>query len=515
MKTVAVVAHYDVNNIADDYLLPLFSSLFQVCDKIVVVTTSGIEQASHSKLSSLGNLEIITRENVGYDFLSYKTGIDSIADLDLYDRLLVLNDSFYTSKNFNLEKILIKSEAKDIFGLTSTNQFRFHLQSYFLVFNKKALLSKWFFKFWNGVFSYKRKIKIIFNYEMGLTSSALHDGLTVGSVISSNHKENPCHKNVEELFSKVGIVKIDVLRNNIAYFDVNRLDDVHVIKSHLARTTSAYSHRKLEYGKNIQAGDNFFEFSNISERETDVAVIMHIFYPEIAREIYHYIERIPYDFDIFITVPEESYIPVLIDLFMGLSCSIHIAVSENKGRDVYPFIKIMQSFDFRKYSMVLKLHTKKSKYSELGDAWRRNIFSGLLPPSAELNSLRLKFLNDKIGIVAPLKDYLSNDDYWGANKERVFLYAQRLGLDEEEIDLFFVGGTMFWFRPDSLYPVIDLISDTDFEEELNQQDGTFAHAFERLTCLSALSQGYKVIDIDEFKEVDSSMVKSNKVIVLK
>ncbi|WP_324021235.1 hypothetical protein GC090_07405 [Pantoea sp. JZ29] len=515
MKTVAVIAHYDINNVIDDYLLILFKKLFLVCDKIVVVTTSGIDPNSQSALHALGDLEVITRENVGYDFLSYKTGINSITDLYLYDRLLVLNDSFYVNESFNLENILLESEGKDIFSLTSTNQFRYHLQSYFLVFNKKAILSKWFFKFWRSIFTYKRKMKIIFDYEMGLTSTALHEGLKVGSVISFEHKDNPCHKNVEELFSKIGIVKIDVLRNNISYFDVNRLDKADIVRAHLLRTTSAYSQRKLEFGKNIKAGDNFFEYSHISDIHANIAVIIHIFYPDISSEIREYIEKIPKNIDVFITVPEESYIPGIIDLFIASASSLFIAVTENKGRDVYPFVKVMQSYDFKKYTMVLKLHTKKSKYSTLGDIWRKNIYSGLLSSAANIDKLYSSFNEGQVGIAAPFKDYLSSENYWGANKERVYTYAKRLGIDNDKINLFFVGGTMFWFKPDALYPLVELICEKDFEEELNQQDGTFAHVFERLTCLSTMSKGYKAIDINEFFEVDHSMVKNNEVIVLK
>lgn len=515
MKTIAVIAHYDINSIVDDYLLILFKKLFLVCDKVVVVTTSGIDLESRSTLNAFGNLEIITRENVGYDFLSYKTGINSISDLHLYDRLLVLNDSFYVNESFNLENILLESEKKDIFSLTSTNQFRFHLQSFFMVFNKKAILSKWFFKFWRGVFTYKRKMKIIFNYEMGLTSTALHEGLTVGSAVNFNHKENPCHKNLDELFSKIGIVKVDVLRNNISYFDINRLYNSKSIQSHLDRTTSAYSQRKLEYGKNIKAGDNFFEYSHTSDKQANIALIIHIFYPDISSEILECIKKIPENVDIFITVPEETYIPDIIDLFMASASSLFIAVTENKGRDVYPFVKMMQSYDFKKYTMVLKLHTKKSKYSTLGDVWRKNIYSGLLSSSANLNKLCGTFLRGDVGIAAPFKDYLSSENYWGANKERVYTYAKRLGINDDRVNLFFVGGTMFWFKPDALYPLVELIHESDFEEELNQQDGTFAHVFERLTCLSAMSKGYKVIDINEYFEVDNSMVKNNEVIVLK
>lgn len=50
MKTIAVVAHYDVDGIADDYLIPLFIKLSAVCDKIIVVTTSGIDLESQKKV---------------------------------------------------------------------------------------------------------------------------------------------------------------------------------------------------------------------------------------------------------------------------------------------------------------------------------------------------------------------------------------------------------------------------------------------------------------------------------
>ncbi len=515
MKTIAVVAHYDVDGIADDYLIPLFIKLSAVCDKIIVVTTSGIDLESQKKLKGFGDIEIIERENEGYDFLSYKTGVDSIVDLHLYDRLLVLNDSFYITQKFDLENILLQSNTKDIYGITSTNQFRFHLQSYFLVFNKKAILSRWFFKFWNRIFTFKRKIKIIFEYEMGLTATALQSGLIVGSAVAFNHKENPCHSNVDELFQATGLVKIDVLRNKIAPFDVTLFDHMDVIQRHIKRTAAAYQKRSLKNGQSVHTGSNFFEFVRQGSRKTDIAVIIHIFYPELAGEIHEFLKRIPSDSDVFITVPEESYLPKIIDLFQYTANSLYIAVSENKGRDVYPFVKMMQSHDFSHYAMVLKLHTKKSKYSSLGDTWRKNLYSGLLPSAAKIDQLHSVFRNGDVGIAAPQGDYLSSDNYWGANKDRFFTYARRLGLSDDKIELFFVGGTMFWFNPGALHPLINLIEDSDFEDELNQQDGTFAHVFERLTCMSALSKGLRIIDLNTHHEVNSAMVKCNEVIVLK
>lgn len=512
MKTIAVMAHYDIDGVADQYLVPLLTKLNDVCEKIVIVSTSGISQ---DIISRFEKVEIIVRNNEGYDFLSYKIGIDSIKDLYVYDRLIVLNDSFYVTERFDLENLLQQSTSKDIFGITSTNQFRFHIQSYFFVISKNAILSLWFQSFWKRIFTYKRKIKIIFNYEMELTSSALQNGLTVGSALSFNHNENPCHANVEELFQACGLLKVDVVRNKIKPFDIYRMDNPDVIISHLERTSAAYQGRIIRDNGTVKAGGNFFEVSRSVEQKSDVAVIIHLYYPELADEIKGYLNKIPANFDVFITLNDESNIPMILDVFSGVSNNLHVAVVENKGRDVYPFVMIMKNHDFNQYEMVLKLHTKKSKYSVFGDVWRRNLFNNLLPSSSKVAELLEAFRRQPIGIAANQNDYLSNANYWGANKTRFNDYCHLLGLNKSDAELFFVGGTMFWFNPKAIYPIVELIQSEDFEEEFNQQDGTLAHVFERLTCMSARSVNLKVIDIENHNEVNSSMVINNEVIVLK
>ena len=513
MKRIAVVAHYDVDALGDRYLIALLERIEQVVDKIILVTTSGIDSQS---IVNLSKLEVIQRDNVGYDFYSYKVGIESINNLNQYDQLLVLNDSFYITNDFDLDRLLLQSESKDIYSITSTNQFAYHLQSYFVIFNKKSILSTWFYKFWNSVFIYKRKIKIIFDYEINMTSSAMQHGLSAGSMFFSKDDANPCHHNPDLLLEKVGIIKIDLLRNKIADLDYSHLEEAPVISNHLQRTSESYKGRLLNGDKvEVQAGSGFFEFSTNNPGITDTAVMVHLYYVDLMDEIKEHLEKIPFNFDLFVTLTDESYLSDTVNNFSGQCNNLYIAVVKNKGRDVLPFVELMKKFNFRNYKVALKLHTKKSKYSQLGNKWREDIYKNLLPSASIISRLHSGFIKENIGIAADFSDYLSNDNYWGANRIRHDLYCDRLNIPNDERHLFFVGGTMFWFSPEALYPLIDLLKEEEFEDELNQQDGTMAHAFERLTCKSVSHSGKRQVDIKELKDVTPEQVMSNDVIVLK
>lgn len=513
MKRIAVLAHYDIDSVIDSYLKMVIKEIERFVEKIILVTTSGVDEKS---LTEFNKVQVIQRENVGYDFYSYKTGIESISNLQQYDQLLMLNDSFYITESFDLNLFLHQSAGKDIYSITSTNQFAYHLQSYFIVFNKKAILSTWFYKFWQNVFIYKRKIKIIFDYEINLTRSAMQHGLTAGSMFFSKDSANPCHNKPDLLLQKVGIIKIDLLRNKIAELDYSYLEEASIIDSHLNRTRESYKNRLLRGNEvEVTAGNSFFEFSKEGLNTSKIAVMVHLFYVDLIDEIKENIEIIPFDFDLFITVPDESFLPVVINKFSGQCNRLNVAVVKNKGRDVFPFVQLMKHFDFTPYRMALKLHTKKSKYSDLGNKWRGTILKNLLPSATFISKLYKGFIENNIGIAADFSDYLSNDNYWGANKIRHDYYCDLLDIPRENRHLFFIGGTMFWFNPNALYPIVNLMTEDDFEEELNQQDGTLAHVFERLTCKSVAHAGMRHVDIKELKDVTFHEVIRNEVIVLK
>ncbi|MDR3429435.1 rhamnan synthesis F family protein [Silvimonas sp.] len=522
MKRVAIIAHYDVNGVIDAYLKRLLEQVASLCDRVVLVSTSG-PMDTFSVLPA--GVEVISRENKGYDFCSYRFGIEAIDGIEQYDQLLVLNDSFYCGPRFDLAKLLSSTNG-DIVGLTASRQFNFHLQSYFLVFNKRAIQSRWFWQFWARVVPLKDKLQIVFRYEIGLSQTAMDAGLNLTSILlvqdASEPSSNPVHQMFELVYRELGIIKVDLFRLNIqskSVAEVVQNDDfAQLIISHQERTAKHYEGKKLSFDNTVQLAGGFFDFVRSGDRKASVAVVLHLFYPELAAGIAEYLERIPVDVDLYISITNYAHLDEIVAAFRRRVNSIYVYVVENRGRDVRPFLLLLKNANLLQYTAVLKIHGKKSKYSERGDEWRDALLSGLLPQGKNNNLGRMlrRFEKDPtLGIAAPRSSYLSNENYWGANKSRIFEYGGRLGLTPDQIELFFVGGTMFWFSPRALLPLVNIIRDEDFESENGQQDGTLAHATERLFCLAAHSNGMSCTYIDSLDErADSVRVGSNRIIVL-
>ena len=186
MKTVAIFAHYDPQDKIENFVIYYLEQLKIVSNQIIFVSTSMLNNIEQQKIKHLVD-KIITRENIGYDFHSYKAGIDSIDDLVTYDQLILCNDSCY-GPLLPLKDIFVKMNKQEInfWGITSSNLLQFHLQSYFLVFNKPVLQSNCFITFWKNLPIYQNRKDIIHNYEIALTQVLIRNGLHADSYIPLN-----------------------------------------------------------------------------------------------------------------------------------------------------------------------------------------------------------------------------------------------------------------------------------------------------------------------------------------
>ena len=534
MRRVAVMAHYDVNGVLDPYLKPFISQLSDLCEKVILVSTSGAES---EWVKQFDNVFVFQRDNVGYDFCSYRFGIEKIERLHAYNQLIVCNDSFYTSKDFSLKKLLADASNKsDVVGLTENNQFSYHLQSYFLVFNQCALHSKWFASFWSKVQPLKNKMQIIWRYEIGLSQTALQAGLKLAAIYQPlNNKvsrvknrvvsrlfgaTNPTHLNATKIASAIGVAKVDLFRLGLSAKETSALVrkndfDFSLITNHVNRTRSYYSRQTLSSDqKSISC--SIFDYVVESGTKNKVAVVLHLYHVELAREIASYLESIPENFDLYISICDYTHLEGVASFFSGKAQNLFITVTENRGRDVLPFVTILKNIDYFQYACILKIHSKKSTYSIKGDAWRQRIFKSLLPNASQIQTLLTNFKSDTLlGIVAPFESYLSNEIYWGANKDNM-IYVMQRAFDVNNVELFFVGGTMFWFAPKALKLLIDSICLDDFEAEAGQQDGTMAHAFERAFTLAAVHSGFRCAAIEHMDaEISARDVHNNRVGVLR
>lgn len=108
----------------------------------------------------------ICRYNKGYDFGSWILGMKVILDSFLkIENLLLFNDSVLGPiKNFNFN-----TKDSDVYALSDSHQFEFHLQSYFLLFSNKVINSGALTEFINSYKYPEDKMGIIFNGEILLS----------------------------------------------------------------------------------------------------------------------------------------------------------------------------------------------------------------------------------------------------------------------------------------------------------------------------------------------------------
>jgi len=183
MKRVCVFAHYDLQDSLDDYVLYYLNRLQDTVDLLLFVTVSSLCQSDIDELSSLG-FRVIQRDNVGYDFYGYKTGIDQL-DLDDYDELVLCNDSVY-GPFVDLAELNDKMRARgaDFWGITENYEYAHHLQSYYLCFTRKVLQSSEFSNFWHELEVLENKREIIRRYEVGLSQRLLNQGFRAEALVS-------------------------------------------------------------------------------------------------------------------------------------------------------------------------------------------------------------------------------------------------------------------------------------------------------------------------------------------
>ena len=93
------------------------------------------------------------------------------------------------------------------------------------------------------------------------------------------------------------------------------------------------------------------------------------------------------------------------------------------------------------------------------------------------------FEDKSIGMVGPYKYFIGNPIHNGGNINSVNKIYERLKIEKitKNSRTSFFAGSMFWFNPKALKLLNSPeISSLIFEEENGQQDGTLAHAFERV-----------------------------------
>lgn len=231
-----------------------------------------------------------------------------------------------------------------------------------------------------------------------------------------------------------------------------------------------------------------------------VAVLLHLYYPDLIDEIAEHLARLNTPFDLLVSLGPHADTEVRERILQRWSHA-EIHTFENRGRDIRPFIGQLPLLIARGYQCVLKLHTKKSPHREDGAAWRQTVFGSLIGHPDTAQTLCKVFSQyPTLGMVGPAQCVINHNRNQGLNRRWLTTLFRENHIARSWVEQtypYFAAGSMFWFRPTALQSLLEspsVVLDR-FEPEAGQVDSTLAHALERFMACLLYYRGYQVIDM--------------------
>jgi len=194
-RRLVIFASYNEFGIINPYVKYYIDGLLDVSERIIFVADNDISEYEKKKIQRQ-SVNIISGRHGEYDFGSYKRGYIFAKEngfLQEVDELILCNDScFGPVSNFGKMFLEMSERGADFWGITGSEFFQYHLQSYFLCFSKSVFLHKTFEEFLLSVKAHKTVQDVIKNYEVRLTKLLTDLGFKVDSVIRTQPEmENP------------------------------------------------------------------------------------------------------------------------------------------------------------------------------------------------------------------------------------------------------------------------------------------------------------------------------------
>lgn len=224
-----------------------------------------------------------------------------------------------------------------------------------------------------------------------------------------------------------------------------------------------------------------------------VALVMHIYYADLAEYCLNYALSMPEDCDVYITTGSAQKKEQIEAVFRRHAWhKLEVSVIENRGRDVSALL-VAAAPKIMGYDTVCFVHDKRAPQIDwgiVGAAFSEHCFSNLLPTRAFVENVLALFARQKhLGLLTPpppihASYYPTLGVEWGPNYENTAALHAQLGLRcpiSRQYEPIAPLGTMFYFRPAALKALLERPwRYEDFPPEPNGVDGTMLHAIERL-----------------------------------
>lgn len=229
------------------------------------------------------------------------------------------------------------------------------------------------------------------------------------------------------------------------------------------------------------------------------AVVVHVYYPEMWPEFESLLKSVPIEFDLYVTLTYRGDATDETEALVRQGFPDAVVVQmENRGRDILPFVSLVNAGLLSPYKAVCKIHTKKSPHRMDGDIWRRHLVEGLLSPDSIQDRLARFVADDNAAIWVADGQHYNDVKWWGSNFEVTRQILRRIEITLDRAHCGFPAGSMYWLKPEMIAMIKALQLNTDsFDTELGQVDGTVAHGFERAMGPLCQAFGQTIVQTSE------------------
>ncbi len=197
----------------------------------------------------------------------------------------------------------------------------------------------------------------------------------------------------------------------------------------------------------------------------DVAILMHIFYDDLWPELAHFAENFDVaSRDLFINIVDLAWTPRFHRELRELCPDAFVQLSNDNGRDIGGFMRLMDNVDFKKYELVALMHSKKSPHIAIERAmhWRRELMGAFAGSRDIVRECVGLFREDPtIGLIAFAAKW--QETHLGDNAEHYERLLDLFEIEPEFREIEYVSGTMFLIRSEIMAEIYLRMKSADWE----------------------------------------------------
>lgn len=543
---------YDPMGEINDYILYLLNDIKENLTDLIIICNGYLSEEGRKKLEKYTS-DIIVRSNDGFDAQGWKEAMIDYCGFEKvgsYDEIILFNDSFF-GPLYPFKEVFDEMDKKnvDFWGLSVHGRARSannsgpygdrprYLQTYFLAFRKEMVNSEEFQSYWSELPVFKDFSDLVEQHgciltkhfeDLGFKWTAYSDT----TALESEDVTKNCSYHTFYLYNMIKNYKFPIikrksfilpkkthlrynsggdLKKSLDYIQNNTSYDVNLIYDYLLKK---YNLDDLKQSLNLNYVLSEKHEENL-KCDKKIAVIAHLFYPDMFEYCKEFLSNCPENIDIYITTDSEEKKEKIKEIFKDLKNEFNIIMVKPRGRDLAALLVGCRDVA-KNYDYICFIHDKKSSQKELvtvGLSFRDLLWENMLFNEDYIkNIIDLLNRNPYMGLLVPPNVshgsyFASSSDYWTVCFDKAKETLGRLSIDANiDINKAPISvGTVFWAKVDAIKPLLDEEwTYEDFPNEPLANDGTISHALERIIPYIAQYRGYLTgtVMTTEFAETD-------------